>query len=139
MVTVHYRVMTAGQGGETKILQSTENQQPLRFVLGQESVIDGFHRAVVGMSVGESKSFTVLPEQAFGCRRDDFVWTIDRSEYPRGVEPQLGQRLELPSPVTGARLKVRVTQIEGSSITVDANHPLAGFPLTFEVLMLEIA
>ena len=139
MVAVHYKVMTA-EGDDATVLQSTEEiGQPLRFVLGQESVISGFHRAVMGMRVGESKTFTLPPEQAYGCRRDELVWTIDRSRYPHGVEPQSGQRLELPSPETGARVKVRVTNVEGSEITVDANHPLAGCRLTFEVSMVAIA
>ena len=139
MVAVHYKVMTAG-GADAKVLQSTEEiGQPLRFVLGQESFIPGFQRAVMGMKVGESKTFTLPPERAYGCRQDDFVWTIDRSKYPHGVEPQVGQRLELPSPVTGARVKVRVTNVDDSQITVDANHPLAGCPLTFEVSMVAIA
>ena len=139
MVAVHYKVMTA-EGGDAEVLQSTEEiGQPLRFVLGQESFIPSFHRAVMGMRVGESKTFTLPPEQAYGCRRADLVWTIDRSNYPRGVEPESGQRLELPSPATGAPVKVRVTNVSGSEITVDANHPLAGCALTFEVSMVAIA
>jgi peptidylprolyl isomerase len=140
-VTVHYTVTAcdARSSGKGTVLQSTRQRQPFRFVVGQEGLIGGFDQAIIGMREGESKTFRVPPERAYGIRRADLVWTIDRADYPPGVDPVVGQRLELPRKNSTHPVKVRVTAVDDLTVTVDANHALAGEHLTFDVMMLEIA
>jgi FKBP-type peptidyl-prolyl cis-trans isomerase 2 len=125
-VSVHYRG-TLDSGEE---FDSSRGGQPLQFTLGASEVIAGFDEAITGMSVGETKTVRIPAENAYGEHRDDLVIVVPAAQAPDGL--QVGQQVFLgDAPAT-------VTSIGPDGVTVDANHPLAGEALTFEVELVGI-
>lgn len=110
---------------------------PLEFVIGQGNVIPGFEKAVVGLAVGSSTTVTIPADEAYGPRHEQMVAVVNRSELGDGVEPIEGQHLEVVLQ-DGTTMPVLITEVTESSITIDANHPLAGRELTFAIRLVEI-
>jgi FKBP-type peptidyl-prolyl cis-trans isomerase 2 len=133
-VKVHY----TGTLSDGTTFDSSESQEPLRFTLGAGEVIPGFDQAVIGMSPGESKTATVSADEAYGPYDEDMVLEVDRGQFPSGIEPQVGQRLQVRQD-GGEPFSVVVTGVSQESVTLDANHPLAGQDLTFQIELVEIA
>jgi len=132
-VRVHY----TGRLEDGTVFDSSLEREPMELILGAGEVIPGFEQAVVGMSPGESKTFTVPAEQAFGPYREELVYEINRSLVPPDLHLEVGQQLALRQP-QGPSIRVTVTEISESTVTLDANHPLAGEDLTFDVQLVEI-
>ncbi|MHC4708713.1 MAG: FKBP-type peptidyl-prolyl cis-trans isomerase, partial [Planctomycetota bacterium] len=112
-------------------------RDPLEFTIGQEGIIPALENAVVGMKAGDSKTVQVSAEEAFGPYREDLVRTIDRSEFSADLELTVGQRLNL-SEAGGREIAVTITDLSELSVTLDANHPLAGEDLVFDIKLVEI-
>jgi peptidylprolyl isomerase len=132
-VQIHY----TGRLDDGTVFDTSRERHPLRFTLGKGQVIEGFEQAVVGMNIGESKTTKIPVEQAYGPRRPDMIVTIDRSQLPPGLDPRIGQRLELTQ-ADDQNILVTVTGATDSTLTLDANHPLAGQPLTFDIELIGI-
>jgi FKBP-type peptidyl-prolyl cis-trans isomerase 2 len=132
-VKIHF----TGKLDDGTVFGSTAERGALEFKLGEGQIIPGVEKAVEGMNVGESKTVKVAPEEAYGQRIAELVQEVKRDEFPKGVEPKVGQRFEVPQE-EGQRMGVRVVEVSESSVTLDANHPLAGRDLTFELELLEI-
>ena len=132
------KVDYTGRLDNGSVFDSTKDQQPIQFVLGENRLIRGFEQAVLGMSPGESKSVKLKPEEAYGSRRDDMVVTIDRNGLANEVEPQVGQKVEVKSQ-DGSAIGATVTEVTESQVTLDANHPLAGQTLIFDIALVEVA
>ena len=132
-IKVHY----TGKLGDGTVFDSSEGRDPLQFTLGENQVIPGFEEAIVGMETGETKSFDIPADQAYGERRDGMVMKIDRSQFPEDMNPEIGQQLRLGQQ-SGETLIVKVIDVSETSVTIDGNHPLAGEDLTFEVELSEI-
>jgi peptidylprolyl isomerase len=110
---------------------------PLEFTVGEGQVIPGFEAAVLGMSVGEQKTVTIPVADAYGEHQEELVAVVNRSELPTGLDPAVGQQLELTQE-DGHTFPVLITEANETSITLDANHPLAGRPLIFDIKLMEI-
>lgn len=132
-VKVHY----TGRLQDGTVFDSSLDREPLEFTVGEGHVIPGFEEAVKGMNVGEQRSSEIPVEQAYGPRRDDLVLEVDRDQIPAEVELELGQQLQISQP-NGQPVPVTVTDISGSTVTLDANHPLAGQDLIFDLKLVEI-
>jgi peptidylprolyl isomerase len=132
-VKVHY----TGMLDDGTIFDSSWDVEPLEFTLGEGTVIKGFESAVVGMSAGETKKVNILSDDAYGPYRDDFIININRSLFPPHIEPIEGLILDLNQP-GGGTVQAIVIKVTHESVTLDANHPLAGKDLTFEIDLLEI-
>jgi peptidylprolyl isomerase len=132
-VAVHY----TGRLGNGTVFGSSVGGEPLRFVLGQGSVIVGFEQAILGMRVGESKTVVIPAADAYGPHLDELVVTKSWAELPPDWEPKLGDRLPVTQP-NGQVLTARVVEITESGVTLDANHPLAGKDLTFDIELVEL-
>jgi peptidylprolyl isomerase len=140
-VRVHY----TGRLEDGSVFDSSEcheddcdcSASPLEFVVGEGQVIPGFEQAVVGMTIGERKTVTIPVELAYGERVDEMVAEVNRSELPPGMDPQVGQELELTQE-DGYTFPVLVTAVNETAVTLDANHPLAGRPLVFDISLVEI-
>lgn len=100
-------------------------------------MIPGFEDAVRGMGINETKTVTIKSEDAYGELREEMVQKIDKSQLPPDLEPEVGQQLASTLP-DGQQIIVRVTDVSDSHITIDANHPLAGKELTFEIEVVSI-
>lgn len=133
-VKVHY----TGKLNDGTVFDSSEGGKPLEFSVGSGQVIAGFEEGVVGMKVGESKVIEIPVEKAYGERNDAMVIQAPIEQVPPDLNPELGMRLEMGG-ANGEILRVVVTEITDTHITLDANPPLAGKDLTFEVEVVECA
>ena len=132
-VKIHY----TGTLDDGTQFDSSAGRDPLEFELGGGQVIPGFDSAVEGMAVGESKNVRIEPDQAYGERHEQLVQQVPRSALPDDLEPQVGMGLQSQSP-DGQVMMLMVTEVADESITVDANHPLAGQALNFDIELVEI-
>ncbi|HUQ30786.1 MAG TPA: peptidylprolyl isomerase [Pyrinomonadaceae bacterium] len=127
-VQVHY----TGKLTDGKVFDSSEGGEPLEFEVGSGQVIQGFDNGVQGMSVGDKKQIEIEVGDAYGERVEQLVQTISREGLTLDTEPQAGMTLVMQLP-DGNEIPVAVTEITEDSITLDANHPLAGQKLIFDV------
>jgi len=132
-VRVHY----TGRLEDGTVFDSSENRDPLEFTIGNGEVVQGFERAVVGMEPGEERTTTIQPEDAYGPHLEEMTITIGRDQFPADIEPEPGQQFQIQQPDGWAAI-VTVADVTESGVTLDANHPLAGKPLTFEIRLVEI-
>ena len=133
-VKVHY----TGKLADGTVFDSSKGGEPLAFALGSGQVIQGFEEGVVGMQVGESKVLNIPVDKAYGERNDELVIQAPIEQVPPDLKPELGMRLEMGG-ANGEILRVVVTEITDTHITLDANPPLAGKDLTFEIELVEFA
>jgi len=132
-VRVHY----TGRLDDGTIFDTSHEREPLEFTLGTGQVIPGFDRAVEGLAVGEACETRIEPSDAYGERREDLVLDVPREQIPAELAVEPGMQLELRQP-DGQAVPVTVAEIGEQSVTLDANHPLAGQPLTFDLELVEI-
>ena len=132
-VRVHY----TGMLEDKTVFDSSLGREPLEFTMGEGMMISGFENAVRGMSVGQSKTVTLSPEEAYGPHRDEMVFEVGREQLPPELNPAVGQQLQMRQQ-DGTSVPVLVTDVSEATITVDANHSLAGKDLTFEIELVEI-
>lgn len=133
-VSVHY----TGRLNDGTEFDSSRDRSPLEFTIGEAQVIPGFEEAVVGMDVDESKTISIPAAEAYGDYRQEMVFKIERTELPPSLDPQVGQRLQ-KGESDGRNMVVTVVEVSEESITLDANHPLAGQELTFDIELAAIA
>lgn len=132
-VEVHY----TGTLDDGTTFDSSADREPLRFTLGSGQVIDGFDQAIVGMSPGETKTEKIVAEEAYGPHRAELVFDVRRDAMPEDTEIEIGDWLEVALP-DGNRLPVQISSIGDESVKLDANHPLAGKDLTFQLQLVSI-
>lgn len=132
-VRIHY----TGTLEDGTQFDSSDGRDPLEFALGGGQVIPGFDSAVDGMAVGDSKSVTIPPDEAYGQRHEQLVQQVPKTTLPEDMEPSVGMQLQSQGP-EGQVMNLVVTEVEDDAITVDANHPLAGQALTFAIELVEI-
>jgi FKBP-type peptidyl-prolyl cis-trans isomerase 2 len=132
-IQVHY----TGKFEDGKEFDSSLNRQPLQFEVGAGRVIKGFEDAVIGLQAGEKKTVTVSAEDAYGSFDENLLIEIPKKNVPEGVNPEVGMRLQLVNQ-QGQAAHVVVTEILDKTVRLDANHPLAGKTLVFDLEVLEI-
>ena len=132
-VRVHY----TGKTDDGVVFDSSREREPLEFTMGQGQLIPGFEKAVEGMNVGDSTIVRIPADEAYGEKRDDMVVDISRQQIPPDISPEVGMVLQMQQP-NGMPLNVTVTNVTDDSVTLDANHPLAGQALTFDIELVEI-
>jgi FKBP-type peptidyl-prolyl cis-trans isomerase SlpA len=132
-IKVHY----TGKLSNGQVFDSSKEREPLAFKVGEGQIIPGFEKAVVGMELNETKEITIQPDNAYGEVRDDLIQEVPKDSLPDDLKPEVGQQLisKLPD---GREVPIIVTEIKDNSIMVDANHPLAGQELNFEIEVVEI-
>jgi peptidylprolyl isomerase len=133
-VKVHY----TGKLKDGTVFDSSEGRPPLEFTLGQGKIIPGFEKGVMGMGPGDKKTITVPPGDGYGESRDELIVKVNKSHFPENIDPSVGKQLQVTQS-DGNVVEVTVTEMEGDSVTLDANHPLAGKTLVFDVELVEIA
>jgi peptidylprolyl isomerase len=133
-VKVHY----TGILGDGTQFDSSVGREPLEFTLGEGGVIPGFEQAVLGMVAGQSKSVTIPANEAYGEYQGQLVHQFPREQLPEEIELVEGLPLQAQGP-DGQVVHFVVTAFDTESVTLDANHPLAGQDLTFQIELLEVA
>jgi FKBP-type peptidyl-prolyl cis-trans isomerase 2 len=132
-VKVHY----TGKTDDGTVFDSSIEREPLQFTMGQGQLIPGFEKAVEGLAVGESTTVRIPADEAYGDVRPDMVVDIEKNQIPPDINPELGMQLQIQQP-NGQPLGVTVKAITETHVTLDANHPLAGEALTFDIELVEI-
>ena len=132
-VKVHY----TGKLVDGTVFDTSVGSEPLEFTLGQSQVIAGFEQAVVGMKIGESKTVNIPADQAYGQRRDDMIFEVGRDELSSDIDPEVGMQLDTIQS-DGSVLTVTITEVSETTVKIDANHPLAGQDLTFDIELVEL-
>ena len=132
-VKIHY----TGKLDDGTIFDSSANREPLEFILDSGQVIPGFDSAVLGMAPGESKTEKIPMDQAYGPYRVEMVIEVNKQQLPPDLDPEVGQQLQIQQ-TNGQIIPVYVTEVNDSTVTLDANHPLAGQDLTFDIQLVEI-
>ena len=132
-VKVHY----TGKLDNGEVFDTSKEREPFEFKIGGQAVIPGFEKGVVGMGVGDSKTIEISPEDAYGEKKEELVVEVQKSELPEDITPSVGQRLQIKQQ-DGNPIVVTITDMNEDNITLDANHPLAGYTLFFDVELVEI-
>lgn len=133
-VKVHY----TGMLEDGTVFDSSTNREALEVTIGSGAVIRGIEDALVGMAVGETKELALSQEDAYGPRREELVIEVERDDFPPNIDPREGMALNLKGPEEQVVPAV-ITEVSEDSVTIDANHPLAGKDLTFHIELSEIA
>jgi len=133
-VHVHY----SGKLEDGSVFDTSDGRDPLTFQLGKGMVVPGFETAVTGMEVGEKKTVNFPSDEAYGPRLAQLVFTVPRENLPEGYDPQEGEMLAMETK-DGRQMNVVVVRSDDTSVQLDANHPLAGEDLTFDVELVAIA
>lgn len=133
-VKVHYTgTLTNGQ-----VFDSSIERDPLQFTVGGGQMIKGFDEAVNGMELNEKKKVTIPCAEAYGEKNDQLIQEVPRTDLPEDMKPEAGQTL-VATNQDGQQTHVLVKEVAEDVITIDANHPLAGQDLIFEIELIEIA
>ena len=132
-VRIHY----TGTLADGTVFDSSEGRDPLEFTVGSGQIIPGLDRELPGMAIGEEKTVTVVAQDAYGDSDPNARQAIPRDQVPENLPLDLGTVLELTTP-EGQRMPVTVVEVTEETVTLDANHPLAGRDLTFAFSVVEI-
>lgn len=133
-VRIHY----TGTLSDGSVFDSSEGRDPLEFTLGSGQVIPGFDAGVTGMTVGDKKTVEIPCADAYGEKNPDAQQDVPRAQIPAEIPLELGIQLQMQAP-TGQVIPVTVVGLTDDTVTLDANHPLAGKDLTFALELVEIA
>jgi FKBP-type peptidyl-prolyl cis-trans isomerase 2 len=132
-IKVHY----TGKLNDGTVFGTSVDRDPLQITIGEGQIVPGIEQAIVGMNPGESKTVKLQPDEAYGPHRDELVMDVDKSQFPSNLEPEVGKQFQVRQPDGQTRV-VTVADVSESSVKLDANHPLAGKELTFELQLVEI-
>jgi len=132
-VKIHY----TGRLKNGEIFANTRDGEPLEFTLGADQAIPGFENAIIGMEVGETKTIILPPEEAFGLRHEELVVNVKKSDFPDHIIPVIGEQLTVRLKGSDP-IKVTVANMNEHTITLDGNHPLAGYTLTFNIILVAV-
>lgn len=132
-VKVHYK----GTLSDGQVFDSSEGRDPLEFTVGTGQVIPGFENGILGMEIDESKTIEIPSAEAYGEPKAEMIQEVPMSQLPEEIKPEVGMQLMTQTP-DGQQIPLVVTEVKEDTITVDANHPLAGKDLTFELTLVGI-
>jgi peptidylprolyl isomerase len=133
IVTVNY----TGALDDGTIFDSSQEHGPLTFTIGEGYMIEGFEQAVIGMSQSETKIIKILAQDAYGPYQQELVAAVEKSQLPVELTPEIGMQLKLGSTQKDSFVAT-ITDITENQVTLDANHPLAGKDLTFQITLVSI-
>lgn len=132
-VRVHYH----GRLTNGTTFDSSEGRDPLQFKVGAGMVIKGFDNGVLDMAIGEKRTLNIPVEEAYGPKSEELIMDFPKANIPADLNPEVGMELQMSNP-QGQVFPVKVAAVGGEFIKLDANHPLAGEPLIFDVELVEI-
>jgi peptidylprolyl isomerase len=132
-VKVHY----TGTLEDGSVFDSSAEREPLEFTMGAGSMISGFEKAVSGMAVGEKVTVNIPAAEAYGEKRDDLIVRVGRGDFPENIDPQIGVAITMRHPDAG-EFDAIVSEVTEDNVILNANHPLAGKALKFDIEVMEI-
>jgi peptidylprolyl isomerase len=131
-IKVHY----TGKLKDGAVFDSSRDREPLEFTLGGGQLIPGFENGVIGMAVGDTKTITIPPEEAYGPRHEGWPRTVKEDQLPKGFKPEVGSFLQVQQSENEV-IRVMISNISDEGVVLD-NHPLAGKELLFDVELVAI-
>lgn len=132
-VKVHY----TGKLEDGTIFDSSIEKEPLEFKIGTGNMIPGFEKAVLGMELGDSITTNIPYQEAYGEKRKEMVVEVPKTQVPKDITPEVGLQLSITQQ-DGSAIPVIISEVTEEKITLDANHPLAGKNLIFDIELVEI-
>ena len=132
-IKIHF----TGKLQDETVIETSKDRDPLEFKIGDGNVIPGLEQGVIGMAAGDKKTIAVSPEEGFGQPQEDLVVDLKKSEFPEDVEFAVGAYLNIETSES-KEFKAKVVEIKEDTVTLDANHPLAGITINYDVELLEI-
>ena len=132
-VNVHY----TGKLEDGTVFDTSVGSEPLQFTIGEGEVIQAFEKAVVGMNPGELKTIKIIANEAYGLHREELMMVVDRVGFPANFQLEVGQHLQIRQE-DGNLFFVTVADVSAANVTLDANHPLAGKDLTFDMQLVGV-
>lgn len=132
-VKVHY----TGKILNGQVFDSSIEREPLEFTLGTGQIIPGFENGVIGMAVNEKKTVQIPSAEAYGERREELFKEVPKEQLPQDMTPEVGMGLVSKTP-DGNEMQLVIAEVKEDSVIVDANHPLAGQDLEFDLELVEI-
>lgn len=133
-VSVHY----TGRLENGRVFDTSRGGPPLGVKIGTGKLIPSFEKAIIGMEIGDTKTITILPEEAYGPWYNELILNLKKSDFPEDIIPRIGQKLQIRQPA-GDVVHAIITDINEDTLTLDANHPLAGTKLTIDIQLVAIA
>lgn len=133
-VKVHYH----GRLTDGTTFDSSSGREPLEFQVGSGQVIKGFDDGVSGMEIGEKKTIQIAVDDAYGQKEENMIVEFPKNNFPPELSPEIGMSLNMTNG-SGQVIPVTIVEIKDDSVTLDANHPLAGQDLIFDIELVEIA
>jgi len=131
------KILYTGKLKDGSVFETNIGDAPLEFTVGKGKVIKGFENAVMGMKVGETKTVTIKPADAYGAKDQVLIWVVPQPELPAGTAIETETEVAY-NRADGTEVAGRITKIEDGQVTIDGNHPLAGRNLTFEIKIIDI-
>jgi len=131
-------VFYTGKFENGEVFDSNVGKEPFTFTVGAGQVIPGFDKAVLGMKLGEEKTVTITPEEGYGERDERYVFQYPLDKFPEDIKKNLKVGETLYMNTEQGPIPVKVIAIEGATVTIDANHPLAGKTLVFDIKVVDI-
>ena len=132
-VKVHY----TGRLDDNTVFDTSRGKAPLELKIGDGNLIKSFENGLIGMAVGEKKNLVIPPEEAYGQNDQKLTTTVSRAHLPDSVQPAIGMQLQVKQK-DGSVFMVWITGMDAETVTLDANHPLAGQTLNFDVELTDI-
>ncbi|WP_121665395.1 FKBP-type peptidyl-prolyl cis-trans isomerase [Mesonia aquimarina] len=132
-VKIHY----TGKLNNGQVFDSSLEREPIEFTVGGGQIIPGLENGLIDMEVNQKKTIEISKDEAYGDAKDELFMEVPKSQLPQEIEPEVGMGLVSKNP-DGTERQLRVAEVKDEAIVVDANHPLAGQDLTFEVELIEI-
>ena len=132
-VKVHY----TGKLEDGSIFDSSSGSEPLEFTIGKKHVIKGFEEGVIGLETGEKTTITIQPEDAYGPYHEDYLYKIGKDKLPENIDAKVGNGIKATNK-DGSVLEMVIKEVDEESVTLDANHHLAGKVLIFDIELIEI-
>jgi FKBP-type peptidyl-prolyl cis-trans isomerase 2 len=133
-VKIHYH----GKLADGNTFDSSAGREPLEFEIGSGQVIPGFDDGVTGMAIGEKKTIHIPADEAYGQKQEEMIMEFPRAQFPAEMEPEVGMQLQMNNGA-GQNFPVVIVEVKDEVVILDANHPLAGKDLTFDLELVEIA
>lgn len=133
-VKIHYH----GKLTDGTTFDSSEGRDPLEFEVGSGQVIPGFDQGVTGMAVGEKKTIHIPADEAYGQKQEDMIMEFPKDRFPEDMTPEVGMQLNM-SNGQGQNFPVVIVEVRESVVVLDANHPLAGEDLIFDLELVDIS
>lgn len=132
-VKVHY----TGKLDGGQVFDSSREREPLEFKVGEGKLIPGFEKAVIGMEKGETKEVNIPKDNAYGDHKEELTQEVKKNDLPEDIDPKVGMELMSKTP-DGREFRVFIKDVKDEEIVIDANHPLAGRDLVFEIEVVDV-